>query len=82
MKVATERARLSTAAVHLRTGDVPAHNMTGMTTGGVSAEAKFLGTLITMAMLAGGVTLATLYGDLSMRAGEIHAMPMSMPVPD
>jgi hypothetical protein len=56
--------------------------MAGMKTGGVSAEAKFSVTLITIAMLAGGVTLAALYGDLSMRAGEIHEMPMSMPMPN
>ena len=82
MKVAVERARLSTAAVRLPTGDVLAHNASEMMTGGVSAAAKFLVTLITIAMLAGGVTLAALYGDLSMRAGEIHEMPMSMPTPN
>ena len=81
-KVAAKRARLSTAAVRLATGDVLAHNMTGMKTGGVSAEARFSVTLITIAMLAGGVTLSALYGDLSMRAGEIHEMPMSMPMPN
>lgn len=32
--------------------------------------------------LATGVTLSALYGDLSMRAGEIHEMPMSMPMPN
>ena len=56
--------------------------MTGMKTARVSDEAKFLVTLITIAMLASGVTLAALYGDLSMRAGEIHEMPMSMPMPN
>lgn len=80
MKVAVERARLSTAAVRLPTGDVLAHNASEMKTGGVSAAAKFLVTLITIAMLAGGVTLAALYGDLSMRAGENHEMPMPMPM--
>jgi hypothetical protein len=81
-KVATERAPLSTAAVHLGAGDVPARNMPGMKTGGVSVEAKLLVALITIAMLAGGVTLAGLYGDLSMRAGGAHEMPMSMPMPN
>jgi hypothetical protein len=56
--------------------------MAGMKTGGVSAEAKVSVTLITTAMLAGGVTLAALFGDVSMRAGETHEMPMSMPLPN
>ena len=77
-KVVTERARLSAAEAHPGRGD----NMTGMKTGVVSAEAKFSVTLITIAMLAGGVTLAALYGDMSMRAGETHEMPVSMPMPN
>ena len=77
-KVGAERARLSAAAVHLAPGVAPAHNMSGMKTSGVSSQRKLLVTLVTIVMLVGGLTLAALYGDVSMRAGE-HAMPMSMP---
>ena len=45
----------------------------------VSANRKFIVTLITLVMLAGGVTLAALYGDLLMRAGTMHGLTMSMP---
>jgi len=55
--------------------------MSGMRKGSVSAARKFLVTLITIIMLAGGVTLAAIYGDLSMRAGGTQGIPMSMPMP-
>ena len=45
----------------------------------VSANRKFMVTLITLVMLAGGVTLAALHGDLLMRAGTMQGSPMSMP---
>jgi hypothetical protein len=70
-----------TAAVQLATGDGPATNMSRMKTGSVSAARKLFVTLITIVMLAGGVTLAALYGDLSMRAGGTQGIPMSMPMP-
>ena len=70
-----------TTAVHLATGDAPARNMSGMKKESVSAGRKFLVTLITLVMLAGGVTLAALYGDLSMRAGRTPGIRMSMPMP-
>jgi hypothetical protein len=69
------------AAVHLATGDAPAPNMSGLKKGSVSVDRKFLVTLITIVMLAGGITLAALYGDLSMRAGGTQGTPMSMPMP-
>jgi Domain of unknown function (DUF4396) len=47
----------------------------------VSASHKVLVTLITIVMLAGGVTLAGIYGDLSMRAGRMQGIRMSMPMP-
>jgi hypothetical protein len=52
--------------------------MGGMKMGGgtVPASSKFIVTLITLLMLAGGCWLAARYGDLSMRAGEMHQMPM------
>jgi len=70
-----------TAAVHRATGDAPAPNMSGMKMGSVSPGRKLLATVITIVMLAGGVTLAALYGDLSMRAGGKQGIPMSMPMP-
>jgi len=69
------------AAVQLATGDGPAPNMSGMKKGSASAARKFLVTLITIVMLAGGVTLAAIYGDLSMRAGGTPGIPMSTPMP-
>ena len=45
----------------------------------VSANRKFMVTLITFVLLAGGVTLAAIQGDLMMRAGMTHGLPMSMP---
>lgn len=36
----------------------------------VSAASKLAATLLTLAMLAGGVVLAARYGDFSMRAGD------------
>lgn len=47
---------------------------------GVSVASKLVVTLITLAMLAGGFWLAARYGDLSMRAGEMDEMGMSMPI--
>lgn len=87
--IAAERARLPTPGpfkpdVHPRLArDLPGpvHKMGGMNSGDVSSESKFLVTLITIVMLAGGFTLAGLYGDLSMRAGEMQEVPMSMPMP-
>ena len=69
------------ATVHLGTGDAPAPNMSGMKKGSVSAGSKVLVTLLTIVMLAGGVMLAALYGDLSMRASGMQGIPMSMPMP-
>ena len=72
----------SAAAAHLATGDAPAAtNMSGMKKGSVSTDRKFLVTLITIVMLAGGLTLAALFGDLTMRAGGTRGIPMSMPMP-
>lgn len=57
-----------------------AHDMSamgGMKMGGnVPASSKFIVTLITLAMLVGGGLLAARYGDLSMRSGAMHRMPM------
>lgn len=51
--------------------------MRGMRIGGsVPASSKLIVTLITIAMLAVGAWLAARYGNLSMRAGEIHQTPM------
>ena len=45
--------------------------------GNVPASSKFVATLITLLMLAGGGFIAARYGDLSMRAGEMnHEAPL------
>ena len=44
--------------------------------GSVSIASKLFVTLITIAMLAGGVAMAARFGDLSMRAGDPHMMQM------
>lgn len=84
-----------TAGTHRATGDAPAAVTPGgrnsgavrdmeMSGGGrgVSGAVKALVSLLTVAMLAGGVALAARYGDLSMRAGEMREdMPMRMDAP-
>ncbi len=52
--------------------------MSGMKMGGnVPASSKFIVTLISLLMLAGGGFLAARYGDLSMRAGDQMQMQMN-----
>jgi len=67
---------VSKAAPH----DMNAMNgaMSGMKMGGnVPASSKFIVTLISLLMLAGGGFLAARYGDLSMRAGDQMQMQMN-----
>jgi hypothetical protein len=45
-------------------------------TGGVSAARKVAVALVTIVLLAGGAAIAARFGDLSMRAGQQHAMQM------
>ncbi len=84
---ATEKARIvetatAESATHSASKNASAaHDMNAMggmkmDGGNVSATAKFVVTLITIAMLAVGVWLAARYGDFSMRAGEMSEMPM------
>jgi hypothetical protein len=54
-------------------------NMAGRMRESVSGSRKLLVTLITIALLAAGVTLAALYGDLWMRAGVASETSMSIP---
>lgn len=54
-------------------------SMAGRMRESVSSSRKLLVTLITVALLAAGVTLAALYGDLGMRAGVASDPPMSIP---
>ncbi len=77
-----------TAALHNPTGGAPAaaaddvSAMGGMNMAGgenVSTASKVVVTLITIALLAGGVWVAARYGDLSMRAGDMDEMRMEMP---
>ena len=76
MKTTPEMSGMSGASENAPT----AHDMSamgGMKMGGsVPASSKFIVTLITLTMLAGGGFLAARYGDLSMRSGENHRMPM------
>ncbi len=83
MSIVETLSQAHAVATHQATRDTPAHNMGEMKMGGgrVSAASKFIVTLITSVMLAGGVALAALYGDLSMRAGEMLEMSMPMPMP-
>jgi len=50
--------------------------------GNVPVSSKIIVTFITLAMHAGGFSLAARYGDFSMRAGEMRkmAMPDDMPM--
>jgi hypothetical protein len=57
----------------------PTVNMGEMKEGSVSAASKFLVAFVTIAMLAVGVTLAAVHGDLLMRSGTTLKAPMSMP---
>ncbi len=85
--VATEKARIvetatAESATHSASKNASAaHDMSAMDGmkmdgGNVSVAAKFVVTLITIAMLAVGVWLAARYGDFSMRTGEMSEMPM------
>ncbi len=84
-KIAAERSRLVTDSsnAHIASGhpaalDPRASAMAGMKKENVSASRKVLVALITLVMLAGGVTLAALYGDLSMRGGRTQGISMSV----
>ena len=75
-----EMARMSSSGNRMEAG-AP---MTGKATpgmrmapaGNVSIASKVIVTLLTLAMLAVGFALAARFGDLSMRAGDQHAMQM------
>ena len=71
------RLDLATSEEHVATGNrrtrnPPAPSMTGMERASVSVGRKLVVTFITITMLAGGVALAMLYGNSSMRAGGIR----------
>ena len=84
-KLATGQSRLdlATSVEHVAPGNrrarnSPASSMTGMERASVSVGRKLVVTFITIIMLAGGVALALLYGNSSMRAGGSEEFPMAM----
>lgn len=84
-KITAERSRFVTDSsnAHIASGhpaalDPRASAMAGMKKENVSASRKPLVALITLVMLAGGVTLAALYGDLSMRSARMPGTSISM----
>ncbi len=64
-------------AGHEPAASAPSSNMAGMEKAEVSGGRKLLVALLTLVLLAGGVALAAIYGDLSMRAGSAQGTSMS-----
>ncbi len=75
---ATQNERKAAPAVAPHDMNAMNGAMSGMKMGGnVPASSKFIVTLISLLMLAGGGFLAARYGDLSMRAGDQMQMQMN-----
>jgi hypothetical protein len=75
----TTRISMRAATADVAANDAPRYAMGEMKMRSVSATAIFVVAFITVGMLAGGIALAALRGDLLMRAGATTGMSMSMP---
>ncbi len=73
-----ERPALHRNAGHGTLASAPRLNMAGMEKSAVSGGRKLLAALLTLALLAGGIALATVYGDLSMRPAKAQGASISM----